>query len=104
MNNITPLLFENVRELAYTGLSSSYATVGSALAQSSRIIMFKNSTDVDVYITDDGTNNKLRLIAGTTDTFDERTNFMAAKVGTQYSAKVVSGSPTKGAIIIETAY
>ena len=39
---------ENIRELDYTSVSASYATVGTALTDHARIICFNNSTDVDV--------------------------------------------------------
>lgn len=97
---------ETLRELAYTSVSASYVTVGTPLTDHARIICFNNSTDVDIYITDDGTNNKIRLAANSFRLIDYSTNKIRddglfVSIGTQFSAKQVSGAPTRGAVWIE---
>lgn len=97
---------DNVREVAFGGISGSYATVGTALTDHARIICFNNSTDVAVYISDDGVNNKIRLAANSFRLVDYSTNkirddglFVA--IGTQFYVKQVSGAPSLGAVWVE---
>lgn len=97
---------ENLRELAYTSLSGSYATIGTALTDHARIICFSNSTDAAVYISDDGVNDKIRLAANSFRLIDFSTNKIRddglfVSIGTQFYVKQVSGAPTLGAVWIE---
>lgn len=97
---------EAVRELAFSSISGTYAAVGVILANPSRAIMFKNTCDKDIYISwDSGVTNHMRLVAGTADTIDEKTNGGLIAQGTLFEAKQTSdGAPTKGNIIIQTFF
>lgn len=102
----TRAVFNDIQELDYTSLSSSYLAVGSALTDFGRIICFNNSTDVTVYISDNGVDNKIRLAPNSFRLFDFSTNrirddglFVAQ--GTVFYTKIESGSPTRGAVWIE---
>jgi hypothetical protein len=94
---------EAVRELAFGGISASYATVGTVLANPSSVIFFKNSTNADVYISFDGVNNHMRIIAGSADVLDERTNGGRIGKGTQFWCKQVT-APSSGAVIIQSFF
>lgn len=102
----TRVQFDAVRELAFSGISGSYATVGTPLTDHARIINFNNSTNVDIYISLDGTTNNLRLAANTFQLFDFSTNKIQddglfVPIGTQFYAKQVSGAPASGTVWIE---
>ena len=97
---------ENLRELAFGSISGTYATVGSALTDHARIICFSNSTDADMYISDDGVNDKIRLAANSFRLIDFSTNKIRddglfVSQGTQFYVKQASGAPTRGSIWIE---
>lgn len=99
------LQLEPVRELAFGGISGTYAVVGTTLANPSRVIMVKNSTNKDIYISLDGVNNHMRVVAGTADSFDEKTNGGLIAQGTQFWAKqTADGAPASGNIIIQTVF
>lgn len=102
----TKALIDAVREVAFGSVGASFSTIGSALTVHARIIRFVNSTDVDVYISDDNSTNNFRMAANSFILFDFSTNkikddglFVA--IGTQFYVKRVSGAPTKGAVWLE---
>lgn len=97
---------DNVREVAFGSISGTYAAIGTALTDHARLIRFVNSTDVQVYISDDGVNNKLRLAANSYILFDFSANKIRDDglffpVGSQFYVKQVSGAPGSGAVWVE---
>lgn len=106
MSNQQIVSFDNVRSLAYTGISSSYAAVGVPLTQAVRLICFTNNTDGDMFFSDDGVNEKLFVAAGNFKLFDLTTNrfkfqtYWVIPAYTQFYVKE-SSSPSKGAVYIE---
>lgn len=101
----TRVKFFPVGEVAFGGISGTYATLGSALTSHARIICFTNSTNADVYISADGVNNHLRLAAGSFKLFDFSTNRIQddglfVELGTQFYVKQVS-APSSGSVWIE---
>ena len=98
--------FGNIRELDYTGISGTYAAVGVPLSDHVRILSFQNSCDQDLYISADGTNNKLRIAANSFKLFDisankVRDDGMFFPIGMQFYVKEVSASVGSGAFWIE---
>ncbi len=100
---------ETLRSVAFGAITNSFAVLGSALANPSRILAFTNTTDADMLISDDGTNNKLVVPAGTSKLYDLTANrrsedlIFAMRGSTQFYVKYVS-APTRGAIYLETIY
>ena len=98
--------FEAVRELAFGSISGTYAALGTALTENSRITCICNSTDVDIYISVDGINNNFRLASNSFRLIDFSTNkirddgLFVAK-GTLFYAKQAAGGPTRGNVWLE---
>lgn len=98
--------FDAVREVAFGGISGTYAVVGGPLTDHARIVIFTNSSNVEVYISDDGINNKLRMAANSFKLIDFSTNKISddglfVAIGTQFYVKQVAGAPASGGVWIE---
>jgi hypothetical protein len=98
-----------VREIAFGSISGAYATVGGPLTSHARIIRFSNSTDTDMYISDDGINNKIRLSSNGFILLDFSSNKIRddglfKAIDTQFYVKQAAGAPTKGAVWIEVVF
>lgn len=98
--------FDAIRELAFGGISGAYAAIGGPLTDHARIIRFVNSTNAEIYITTDTSENEIRLAASSFVLFDFSTNKIRddglfVHIGTQFYAKQVSGAPTSGGVWIE---
>ena len=104
--------FDTLRTVAYTGISATYAAVGSAFSVEARIICFTNKTQGDMIFSTDSTNatGQIFVPAGTFKLYDLTANlipgkddsFVVAK-GTQFYVKQ-STAPTSGAVYIENVY
>lgn len=108
MSNIANI--EALRSLAYTGVSGSYAVVGTPAVYPTRIICFTNTTDADMIFSKDGATNQLIVAAGGFKLFDITANHRPVNqddfcfsTGTQWYVKQNS-APTKGAVYIEMIY
>lgn len=55
-------LFDTLRSIAFGSISGSYAAIGSALTVEPRILIFTNTTNADVLISDDNTVSAGKLI------------------------------------------
>lgn len=105
----TKVRAEAVREAAFGSIGAAYAALGSALSDHCRIFSVFNSTDVDVYISFDGTTNHLRVASGTGQVYDLTANKVRddgffVPVGTVVYQKRVSGAPTTGAVWAQVVY
>lgn len=105
----TKLQFEPVREVAAASITASFAAVGTATIDHTRIVSFVNGTNADVYVSLDGTNNHLRIASNSFKLFDLTTNkvsddglFIAQ--GTIFQIKLVGAAATTGTFWIEVAY
>lgn len=101
--------FEPIRELAFGAIGAAYAVVGTETTHPIRLVRFVNMTDVDIYISIDGTNNQARLTAGSfllldIETNREVPNKFAFPAGTFFYVKAVSSLPSSGDFWIETVY
>lgn len=102
----TKVQFDAVRELAFGSISGSYSAIGTALTDHARIATFNNSTNVDVYISLDGSTNHIRLASGGFAIFDFTANEvmqdgMFINVGTIFYCKAQSSLPSSGTVWIE---
>jgi len=101
---------DEIRTVAFGGISGTYAPVGSPQAFQARIICFTNTTNADVFFSMDGSTNQLIVPAGSFKLFDITTNhrpvnqddFVFAN-GTQWYVKQVS-APTSGSVYLEIVY
>ena len=105
----TRVNFDPVRELAFGGISGTYAAVGTPLTNPSRMVAFNNATDVMVYISFDGVNNHLKLASNSFKLFDFATNRIQedgffVSIGTQFYVKQVSGAASTNGVWIEVCY
>ena len=101
----TKALVDPIRELAFGGISGTFAVIGTPLTVHARVIRFANSTNADIYISFDGINNNIRLAASSFILFDFATNRIQddglfVSIGTQFWAKQVS-APSSGTVWIE---
>lgn len=98
--------FNAIREIAFGGISGTYAALGTALTDHARIIRFVNSTNAEVYVTTDTSENELRIAAASFVLYDFSSNKIRddglfVHIGTQFYVKQVSGAPTSGGVWIE---
>lgn len=100
------LLNTELKEFDATSLDGTYQAFGSTLSNPALKLQFLNTSNVDCYISDDGTTNKFRIPAGATITFDESTAPIPNRgqeyyepVGTQLYVTQVSGAGSDGDII-----
>lgn len=101
---------EELRSLAFGGISGSYATVGTPFANPCRLICFTNNTDGDMLFSLDGSTDHLFIPAGAFKLFDIATNHrpvnqddLVFELGTQWYVKQ-STAPSEGSVYIETLY
>ena len=106
MSNLETVSIDNLRSLGFASISGTYAAVGGVLTNQARLICFTNNTDGDMFVSDDGVNNKLFIAAGSFKLFDLCTNRYTPQkgwvfaIGTQFYIKQ-STAPSKGAFYIE---
>ncbi len=98
--------FDAVREIAFGGISGTYAVVGTPLTDHARLIRFVNSTNAEVYISLDGVTDNIRLAASSFLLCDFSTNKIQddglfVSVGTQFYVRQVAGAPGSGGVWIE---
>jgi len=101
--------FDSIREVAFGAIGAAYAALGSALSDNSRIISIFNSTDQDVYITDNVARDEMRIASGTGQILDlagnksDRDGMMINK-GRQFYIKRAGGAPSSGAVWLQNVY
>ena len=66
--------FETLQSSAAAAIGASYAALGTPYTSRPVIITFKNNTNGDVIVSDDGVNDKLFFPAGSYTIYDIRTN------------------------------
>lgn len=102
------VLFDTLRQIAYSSIGSSFTAVGTPLTVNGRIICFTNTTDKDVYVSTDGSTNMLRIASGGFKLFDLETNKSSTgdnlmPIGTQFYVAYVA-APSSGEFWIEVIY
>ena len=99
-------VFDLIRELAFGGISGTYAAIGTPFGNHIRLLGITNTTDQEIYITFDGIGDNLRMARNSFKDYDISTNkiqddglFLAS--GTQIYIKEVSASVTEGDVWVE---
>lgn len=106
MSNRQVVSFDTLRSTAFGSITSSYVAIGTALTHPVRVVCLTNTTDADVLVSVDGSNNVLVVPAGSFKLFDLCTNrisplsYWVIQIGTQFYIKT-AGSPSKGAFYVE---
>lgn len=59
-----PIIWDTLRSIDATTLTANFQAIGTAFAFAAIKLHIQNLSDQTVVITDDGTNNKERLVAG----------------------------------------
>ena len=101
--------FDTLRTVAHGSISGSYAAVGTALGFPSNAMRIINNTDGDMFFSDDGTNDKLFVPAGSFVLYDISSNknspgdALLIRAGTTFYVKQ-STAATKNSVYIEILY
>lgn len=112
MSSAKRVYFDTLRSLDNTGISSSYAAVGTAFAFNSRIICITNLTQgIMIFSTDSSVSSGQIIVpAGSFKLLDLTANIVPGhddnftiRVGTQFYVKQLT-APSSGAVYIESIY
>jgi len=107
---MTSARVDALRSIQFGSITSSYQPLGTALGHQWRIWKITNSTNGDMLISFDGTNDNLFVPANSFILYDISTNAdqdassaLAMSIGTQYLIKY-SSAPTSGGVYLEGIY
>jgi hypothetical protein len=78
---------EAIREIAAGSLTTSYQVLGGPLTRDAFRVTIKNNSNGDVYLSTDGTTNMKKFPAYSGIIYDDKTNDMYRKAGTQFEVK-----------------
>jgi len=99
--------FDDIRSLAFSGISGTYASVGSATTVLTRAICFSNDTQGSMLFTNDITKDQIFVKSGSFKLFDVTSNMNNSKDDQfvlpqqmQWSVKQLS-APVSGSVYIE---
>ena len=99
--------FDEIRSLAFGGISAAYASVGDPFDFPVRGICITNNTQGDVMFTDDTTKDKIFVAAGSFKLWDIQANInpqfddkYVLPIGTQMSVKQLT-APVSGSVYVE---
>ena len=97
--------WDPIRELASASLTTSFQPLGGIFTRDSFRVWITNNTNGDIYLTDDGISNKMKIPALTGRAYDNKTNDMFMGSGTQWQVKWDSapGVPS-GWVAMEVEY
>lgn len=105
--NLQRAHYDAVRELAFGAIGVNYGVLGAALTAPARLISLQNTTNVEVYISFDGTTNNLRMVSDSFKLHDLTANKandpsgLYLPQGTQIWVKWVGAAGTSGAVWAE---
>lgn len=107
-NSGNSIKWDAVREIPAVGggaITTSFQNFGGVFLRDAFRIWISNNTNGDIYLTTDGSTNMLKIPALTGRAYDNKTNDMFCKAGTQFQIKWVSapGSPA-GWAALEVEY
>jgi len=97
---------EAIREVAFGAITGALAAVGAATTNPGRLVRFVNTTDSELYVSLDGTNNHFRIPVASFMLLDVSTNqttkdnFFIPEGQVFYVAHV-GGAPTTGSFWVE---
>jgi uncharacterized protein YycO len=106
-NTGNSIKYEAIREVAFGGITNTYATFGGVFTRDVFRIWITNTTNGDIYLSTDGTTNMLKIPAGSGRAYDNKTNDMYLKTGTQWYIKYAaapSAVPASGWFALEVEY
>lgn len=102
--------FDEIRSLAFGGISGAFAPVGTPLEFNARGVCFTNLTQGDMIFTDDVTMDKIIVPARNFKLWDIQSNMNAQfddkfvlPIGTQFYVKQ-STAPVSGSVYVENIY
>ena len=107
-NNVR-VSFDTLRSLAYTGISASYAAIGTAFTHPARMIKIANNTNGDLIISFDGVNNHDFVPSNGFVLYDfcsnmaEQGGYFMQPTGTIVSVKQ-STAPSSGSVYVTVVY
>lgn len=100
--------FDTLKSLGFGSIGASYTLIASELFYKSRVLIITNQTDADLLFSDDGTNDKVILLSGTSFVVDIATNdasedpwFYPAKK--KWHVKRL-GTPTAGSVYVGSIF
>lgn len=87
---------EAIREIAAASITTSYQLLGSVFTRDAFRIWLTNNTNGDIYLSLDGVTNHKKMPATSGRAYDDKTNDMFRKKGSQWWIKYESapGAPT----------
>lgn len=102
--------FDTLREILGTSINASFQLVGSTFSVNPRILAFSNSTDVDLYVSTNGSTNMLRIASNSFKLYDLEAN--KSETGDCLFPKTIGiwvketsdGAPTKGDFWVEAIF
>ena len=89
-NTGNSIKWEAIRELAGSSLTTSYQVLGGVFTRDSFRVWLTNNSSQDIYISTDGVTNMLRLPALSGRAYDNKTNDMYVRAGTQFYVKAAA--------------
>lgn len=94
-----------IREIAGGSLTTAYQVFGGVFLRDAFRIWITNNTNGDIYLSTDGVTNMMKFPAGSGRAYDDKTNDMFRKHGTQFYIKfdVAPGVPA-GWATLEVEY
>lgn len=102
--------YEAIKTLNFSGISGSYASVGTPSAHPIRIFCISNNTMGDLYFTTNTSQDEMFLAAGSFRLYDVQSNInpqfddkYVLPVGTQFSVKQIT-APVSGDVYVEVIY
>lgn len=103
------MLPETLRTLAYTGITGSYAPLGTPFVNPISIFLFQNQTNQLVYVSLDGVNNHFAVPSAGFILFDLTTNKTLSQgiffsEGTQIYVNAPGTLPTTNAVYLSVLY
>ena len=108
--NAQRMKWETLQSIAFGSISGTYATLGSALPNPSRLIRIVNTTNADILISTDGTTNNDIVPAGGFVLYDIMSNrsdsagVFVLDQGARLYVKQASGAPTSGSVYLVSIY
>lgn len=73
-----------IREIAASSITGSYQTLGAVFLRDCFRLWLTNNTNGDIYLSTDGVTDMMKLPATSGRAYDEKTNDMFRKHGTQW--------------------
>lgn len=104
---VAKAIFEDIKTLAFGGISGSYAAIGSPTTHRIRSFCISNNTQGDMYFSIDGSSDQMFVPASSFRLYDVQSNInprlddgYVLPVGTQFYVKQIT-APTSGSVYIE---